>query len=309
MSSLPYLYSFNGLPPLFPGHQSFASVNGGNPALEYQSIDQFLADRGIKPATYARYSVQREIVRRFMGSPGWPMDKDQQLSFVRAVIDLGMIWAVIATYRGVRKLPGDFRTALFRDDAGTPAGASSKGRDTLAEYYASARFKAAGCFVRREEPDIMCSFRGEEFGLAVKRFKPDNLERHVRKARDQIEKTKRPGVIVLDITQSCPMIHTPFHGTLEQLRAERDAWVDQHFFLPMRRNSKAWRLDQRKIPYVVCFHHCAGFLTDGSIARVSFMGNSGMLPLQKPSWRESAMIQTVHEAIEYARATLPEATP
>jgi len=308
MSDLPYLYSSNRLPPLHPSHKSVATVSGGSVAPEFERIDEFLAARGIKPEAYARYSVQREIVRRY-GGKFVHTDEAQQRSYVGALVDLGMIWAVISTYGEMRKLPGDFRTAFFHDAAEQSTGGPSKGRDTLVEYYASARFKAAGCAIRKAEPDFMCSSRGLEFGLAVKRFKIGNLEQHVRKARRQIEGTNRAGVIVLDVTQSSPMMHTPFHGTLDQFRAEAKTWMDEHFYGPMRRNWKAWQLDQRKIPFVVCFHHGVCFLGDGTTARLSQMYNFSLAPVHLPSWSEKAMIDTVHHVVESVRRTLPEAAP
>ncbi|CAM2340966.1 conserved hypothetical protein [Burkholderia vietnamiensis] len=307
--SSPYSYSSNGLPALDPNHRSFATVRHFTEIpQDYARIDAFLSERGIRPLANARYGLQRNVVQRFLDGE-IPENDAGATALAIALVDLAQMWAVISTYRELRKLPADLRTAFFSDPVELSRGGPSKGRDALMEYYAGARFKAAGCSIRKAEPDIVCQFRSVEFGLAVKRFKIDNLEQHVRKARRQIENTGRGGVIVLDVTQSNPTLSAPVGGTVDGYRTAMLEWMEEHFYQPLRRNWQAWGLDRRKVPYVVCFNHGVFFGDDGGVYRMSQMYNFVTDPVSPPSISESAMIYAVHEAVEAVRATLPEAAP
>lgn len=309
MSNSPqWTYTDNGIAPLMPGHQSFASVNLRSGLPNYGAIDTFLAEKGIQPTPNARYSIQRAIVYRFMRREE-ELTVDEERSYLAAIVDIGMMWAVVSEYRGRHKLPKNLRSAFFRDPVQMVAGAPSRGRDTLAEFYAGARFKAAGCEISWEEPDVVCTFESLKFGLAVKRFKvgEGNLEEHIRKARNQIERRNLPGIIVLDVTQSSPFLEVPHRGTQDELRAVADEWKQEHFYRPMHRRAAEWGIDQRRIPYVLCFLHYAGFLPDGRVIRTTLMSNLGTGALAVPSERERAMIQSVHRVVQQVRATLPEA--
>ncbi|HDR9028724.1 TPA: hypothetical protein QDB14_002923 [Burkholderia vietnamiensis] len=307
MPLLPYTYISNGIEPNDPRHRSFGSVMRDNLRQDYGRIDEFLRERGIAPSATARYSHQRRIVDDFFQDGIVPEDEGKARALLSALVDLSQVWAVISTYSDVRKLPTNFRTALFCDPHQHLLGAASKGRDTLMEYYAGSRLKAAGCDVRRDEPDLICTFDGLEFGVAVKRFKIENLERHVRKARDQIDVARRPGLIVMDVTQSSPLMEKPFFGRVDEYRAAAWDWTEQHLFKPLRRNWKAWGLDRRKIPYVIAFHH--GVCFDGmTFYKLSQMYYFCTDPVAPPSISESKMIDTLYRMVEVMRRTLPEAS-
>lgn len=76
----------------------------------------------------------------------------------------------------------------------------SKGRDAQFELFVAAICQKAGMHpVSREEPDVICHVGGIKFGIAAKRIKNvTRLEKHVRKAADQIKIAKLPGIIALD---------------------------------------------------------------------------------------------------------------
>jgi hypothetical protein len=78
--------------------------------------------------------------------------------------------------------------------------AQSKGRDAQFELFVAAICQKAGLqLVAREEPDVTCHIHGVKFGIAAKRMKNvSSLEKHVRKAAEQIEKARLPGIIALD---------------------------------------------------------------------------------------------------------------
>lgn len=76
----------------------------------------------------------------------------------------------------------------------------SKGRDAQFELFVAAICQSAGMLpVSREEPDVTCHVDAIKFGIAAKRIKKvTKLEKHVRKAADQIKKARLPGIIAID---------------------------------------------------------------------------------------------------------------
>jgi hypothetical protein len=78
----------------------------------------------------------------------------------------------------------------------------SVGRNAQTELYAYAICQRAGLTpATLEEPDVQCTFNSQQFGLAVKRIKSiQKLQSRVRKAAEQIEKSRFPGVVILDTT-------------------------------------------------------------------------------------------------------------
>ncbi len=106
-------------------------------------------------------------------------------------------------------LPNDFlrahtsRLRLLLKDPSLPqdASKSSCGRDTQAELYAAAICWRAGLSpVTLDEPDVRCTHRDMTFGLAVKRLKKNQnrLQDRVKDAASQIQRSKLPGLVVLD---------------------------------------------------------------------------------------------------------------
>lgn len=78
---------------------------------------------------------------------------------------------------------------------------ASTGRDTQSELFAAAICWNAGLLpVTLDEPDVRCICSGVIFGVAVKRLKKniDRLRERIKDGATQIERSKLPGIIVLD---------------------------------------------------------------------------------------------------------------
>lgn len=77
---------------------------------------------------------------------------------------------------------------------------NSNGRDSQFELFVAAICQNAGMLpILREEPDVTCHAGDIKFAIAAKRIKNvARLEKHVRKAANQIKKTGLPGIIVLE---------------------------------------------------------------------------------------------------------------
>jgi len=68
--------------------------------------------------------------------------------------------------------------------------------------YIAGLLKKSGLEPICAEPDIIIDQEGSHFGIAVKRVNSfRRLDKNLRKARDQIVKTTRPGIILVDITR------------------------------------------------------------------------------------------------------------
>lgn len=78
---------------------------------------------------------------------------------------------------------------------------NSPGRDTQCELHVVAVCAKGGLQPILVEPDIQCTVGNDVFSIAVKRTKSiDNFEKHVRKAAKQIEQSRKPGVLVMDVS-------------------------------------------------------------------------------------------------------------
>ncbi len=74
------------------------------------------------------------------------------------------------------------------------------GRDTQSELHVAATCQAAGILISLDEPDVIVEVNGTQYGLAVKRLKSlRQLRRRFCAAVDQIERSGRPGFVVLDM--------------------------------------------------------------------------------------------------------------
>lgn len=83
-----------------------------------------------------------------------------------------------------------------------PKANQTKARDALFELYVAGRMQSIGISTLHGEPDIVCNKQGFNFVIAAKRIKSQKkLLFRVKEARNQIEKSRLPGIIALDLTQ------------------------------------------------------------------------------------------------------------
>lgn len=75
-------------------------------------------------------------------------------------------------------------------------------RNTQFELFVAAHFRLASCTVHFGEPDLRLLYGGELVGVAVKRVRslnPDQVQKHARKAAQQIEATGSRGWIAMNL--------------------------------------------------------------------------------------------------------------
>jgi len=78
----------------------------------------------------------------------------------------------------------------------------SVGRNSQFHLYLVAVCQKAGLLpVSYNEPDVSCTIAGRAFGIAAKRMKNlEQFEGHIKKAADQIHRSKRPGIIAVELS-------------------------------------------------------------------------------------------------------------
>lgn len=79
----------------------------------------------------------------------------------------------------------------------------SDGRDNQFHLYVAATCHRAGLLPRLQEPDIVCTLKDLEYGVAVKRIKnAKRLEERILGAAEQIQRARMPGIIACDISMA-----------------------------------------------------------------------------------------------------------
>jgi len=77
----------------------------------------------------------------------------------------------------------------------------SKGRDAQCELYFATVCHKSGLSPKFAEPDIVCNFKEDHLGLAVKRIKSlSSLENRIRDAANQVYRSKMTGIVAADVT-------------------------------------------------------------------------------------------------------------
>jgi hypothetical protein len=119
----------------------------------------------------------------------------------------------------------------------------STGRNAQLELYLAALCQRAGMGpVDYEEPDVTCVADGIKFGIAAKRVKSlDQVRKHVKKAAEQVEKSKLPGIVVLDLSMAWNRQNMPItSGIMSQLYEMTAIAKTNQFFTENRENIERW---------------------------------------------------------------------
>jgi hypothetical protein len=294
-----------------PGFRTHVQVNPNNgegdefSKLEWiAKIDEFLSNRKEGSNGSSRYDKIKKIFSEY-DSKDLIQDSINRINL--AFIDVLQIMAVINTHSEIRTLPKKFKAALFNDEFISKSG-KSPGRDSLFEYYVGARFKAAGCKTADEEPDLMCTFQGIKFGVAVKRFNLEKMESHLRKARDQIRNTGKPGIIAVDITANDIFnSKVPFIGSRDEYTKYVHKWMDEKFTSMLKRKVRQIGLNTENTPSILGFHLGSAFDHNASqFYHMSHFTSFNTMEKPPPTIESILLTQKIFLAIENLRRTLPE---
>ena len=211
---------------------------------------------GLNPKSTSRLSAMHQTLQR-----GYVPFDDSEFSIalesIRDIQDLVFIFDELRVHRGdknfvrvVKHLLND--SVLPQDDR-----RNSPGRDAQFELYLAAVCQRAGLApVEFEEPDILCTVDGMTMAIAAKRLKsntPQALEKHVRKAANQIMLANHPGIVALDLSLAKNQENRPIVSSIESQLHEMIADTrNRQFFAAHEKDIKRW-VEGAEVRAVVVF--------------------------------------------------------
>lgn len=234
-------------------------------AVKATYIEQSLQAIGISLPCGSRFYEYSQIVRACAGEcdKAFPKDKtriaETYLNSVREIHELYLILEMLresleepAVRERIERTISD--PLLMKDqNIHTP------GRDSQAELYIAARCVMGGLNVDFQEPDLIVSCPTGDLGVAVKRVKSHaKVERNIRNAGRQIQKSGIDGFICLDLTS----LYERNDGILWDYDLGRLAEWNEHEFLPR------WDPWVPKLMAAVRAEKCLGFFTMGHLLAV-----------------------------------------
>ncbi len=124
------------------------------------------------------------------------------LEAVRDLQQLGFVFDQLQTHRENDKFRALVKKTLKDSVLPQNDREQSVGRNSQFHLYLAAVCQNAGLHpVTYNEPDVSCTIDGREFSIAAKRIKSlDQLNRHIKKAADQILRAGRPGIIAIELS-------------------------------------------------------------------------------------------------------------
>ncbi len=192
--------------------------------------------------------------------PDFPIAQEAQL-------DISMIAFVLNQLKESPQTELKAKLKLLVQDSPllVPAQRDSPGRDAQSELYIAAVCKNAGMQVEFDEPDVIAELNGQRYGFAVKRLKSESqFEKRFRSAAKQIEKSRLPGFIVVDVRQAFNPENIKVQATDDELyvafRQARQAFVDK-FYSKM----KEWQRG-REIRGVIFVDHIISYNQEDWVA-------------------------------------------
>lgn len=255
---------------------SSGADSGGSLERIPSSVTTILADVGISMRPSGRLAQSLTVVEEaaaFIQSASGrfaPDLPDPTWAFVCG--EMSVAEAVLAEFRdepaSVQKIVGAIEESQL---VPPPPGSFDHGRDIFAEYVVAANFKSAGMPVRFEEPDLLFHAHGHWFSVAVKRINSTNpraIESQFAKARDQIYRSKRPGVVALELSNlaqdmikpSSPVTAVKFSEMRLRLQDE----VFEKFVIKLAKSSK----NVKSTFGIMSFHTVAAWLPAGGVIAV-----------------------------------------
>lgn len=300
----------NGFPWSHPDYRSHMQANvNSTTEIDFQKIDEFLSSRKITPLPASRYAQMKKIISLTQKENSTDDEIKIHLNkFQHSTIDYVQIKAIVENYTHLKKIPKNLHTAFFKDSI-IPSGNSSPGRDFLFEHYVGARFSTAGCLVKKDGPDFICSFENIKFGVAIKKIKISRLRERISDAKKQIYKSGLPGVIALDLSSDFIDLNDfPFYGNYDEYIKNVHTWMEINFYQKLRENYKIWNLDGRTIPNIIAFNIGAFFnLEKDEWTLCPHLSILNIPPANTPTEKEYYLISSIHKSLEKIRLTLVDA--
>lgn len=191
-------------------------------ASEAKQIEDALVRCGISPNASSRVTKYRKIIEAFINKATeekLPARFDWILLH-QALCEISQLKLIVETLLQPPILRAwSSRLAQLVSGQALPQNEAkqSAARDLQFELNIAAHCRATGYLVEPKEPDVRVSGSKEVFGIAAKRPKSaKTLERHIRKASKQIQRSGMDGLVAIDLS----LIHNPENRILLTQRPE-----------------------------------------------------------------------------------------
>lgn len=192
-------------------------------------IEETLVRCGVSPTTNSRIAKYRRIIEEFTKKAA-----ARQLSanfdwvlLHQALCEISQFGTIIKTLmQPPISQEWSFRLAQLVSGQVLPQSEmeQSRARDAQFELNIAAHCRAAGYAIESKEPDVLVRDSTGDFGIAAKRPKSaKTLERHIRKASKQIQKSGVDGIVAVDLS----LIHNPENKILLTKKPEEGIKVVQ----------------------------------------------------------------------------------
>lgn len=204
---------------------------------EANQIEEALVRCGISSVTNSRVAKYRKIIKEFANkaTTGQLSTNFDWVLLHQALCEISQFAIIVKTLLQP-PISHEWSSRLAQLVSGRVLPQSeiqqSRARDLQFELNIAAHCRAAGYVVESKEPDVLVRGQKEDFGIAVKRPKSSKtLERHIRKASEQIQKSGMDGLVAVDLS----LIHNPENKILltqkpeegiEAVQAAADRFVE-----------------------------------------------------------------------------------
>ena len=185
-------------------------------------IEEAVVRCGISPTTNSRITKYRKCIEEFTtkAMAGELPAHFDWILFHQALCEISQLKTIVEALLHV-PISHEWTSRLAELVSGHVLPQSeaeqSRARDLQFELNVAAHCRAAGYVVEPKEPDVLVRSSKEAFGIAVKRPKsPKTLERHIRKASKQIQRSGMDGLVAIDLS----LIHNPENKILLAQKSE-----------------------------------------------------------------------------------------
>lgn len=162
----------------------------------YERIADFVARNGIRLHPASRIAEYGRTLDSLVRSGGL-----EQVDGHTASLELRQLVAIVDGLQGLPNFAPELRALNSGHHSSLLAPTHDPGRDKQFELFVAATLANRGLRVELEEPDVGVDLSGIRVGVAAKRPRSaQGIESALRDARDQIRRTRRPGLVAIDAT-------------------------------------------------------------------------------------------------------------
>lgn len=167
-----------------------------------QRIESVAAARGFAPKAGNRVTLYRRVLERFLKSSEatWDFRSPNGVLLLNATRELDMMEVILKHLGGDPKWEARL-ASLFEGREHVADDRNHDPRSKQSELYIAAHLKNLGLHVEPGEPDILATWDGWRFGVAVKRLRKDTQYRkRLEEGYGQVRSSRFPGIVAFDLS-------------------------------------------------------------------------------------------------------------